>query len=117
MPILKEVTDPYAERGVVLIALNTGEQPDEIKSFLADQELGQMESHIVLDPDGTIADAFMADAIPQTVVMGKDGLVESVHVGFAGEEGLKKQLGDELDTLCAGRHLKSDDPDPASDER
>ena len=53
----------------------------------------------------------VADAFPQTVVMGKDGLVEAVHVGFAGDEDLKKQLGDELGTLSAGSLLKSDGPD------
>ena len=41
--------------------------------------------------------------IPQTVLIGKDGTVQAVHVGFMPE--MKQKLRDELDALLAGKNL------------
>jgi hypothetical protein len=41
--------------------------------------------------------------IPQTVLIGKDGTVQAVHVGVAPD--LKKRLRRELDALVAGKGL------------
>ena len=50
-----------------------------------------------------VAEAFRADAIPQTVIIGKGGAIESVHIGFTGEEQLRKRLTEELDVLSRRR--------------
>ena len=39
MPILKEVTDQFADEGVVFLAINTGEEKKEIEDFLKAQKL------------------------------------------------------------------------------
>ncbi len=62
---------------------------------------------MLLDPEGKIADGFAADAIPQTIVIGKSGAIESVHIGFAGAEALKQRLVDELNVLCVGGKIGS----------
>jgi thiol-disulfide isomerase/thioredoxin len=99
IPVLKQVTDDFAEQDVVFLAVNAGEQKAEIEEFLKQQELNV---NIVLDPEGKVADAYAADAIPQTVVIGKSGAVESVHIGFLGEDPLKQRLTDELEVLSVG---------------
>jgi thiol-disulfide isomerase/thioredoxin len=113
MPILKEVTDQYADKEVVFLAVNTGEQSKDIEEFLKAQKL---DVNVVLDPDGKIADAFVTEALPQTVVIGKSGAIESVHVGFLGEDALKQRLKDELDVLCAGGRIGSVEAEATAEE-
>ena len=44
-----------------------------------------------------------ARAIPQTVIIGKDGTVQVIHVGSL--EDLQKKLTEELEALLAGKNL------------
>ena len=104
MPTIKNVTDRYAKKGVVLLEINTGQDLDTVKTFL--KETG-IRMNVLMDQSGKIADGFIADAIPQTVLIGKDGMVESVHLGFAGKEALKKRLSDELEVLTVGGRIAS----------
>lgn len=108
MPVVKKVTDDFAKKGVILLAVNTGEDRETVKEFLAEQDL---KMNIVLDPEGQIADGFRADAIPQTLIIGKTGMVESVHVGFNGEADLTEKLTEDLNVLCAGGKLGSAPPE------
>ncbi len=104
MPTVKKVTDRYAKKGVVLLQINTGQDAKTVKRFLKDTGI---KMNFLMDEDGKIADGFVADAIPQTVLIGKDGIVESVHLGFAGKEALEKRLTDELDVLTIGGRIAS----------
>ncbi len=104
IPVLKEVTDEYADKGVVLLAVNVGETAEKIEEFIKQQ---QWQLNVVVDSDTKIASAFSADAIPLTVVIGQNGIVESVHVGFPGEEGLRERLTDELEVLAVGGRIAS----------
>jgi thiol-disulfide isomerase/thioredoxin len=113
IPILKEVTDEFADKDVVLLALNTGEEKEQIEEFLKEHEL---DVEVLLDPDGKIADAFVADAIPLSIVIGKSGEIESIHVGFPGEEALKQRLRDELEVLAVGGKIGSIAADAAEKE-
>ncbi|WP_162273219.1 redoxin domain-containing protein [Rubripirellula obstinata] len=111
MPTVKKVTDRYSKKGVVLLEINTGQDLETVQDFLKDTGI---EMNILMDEEGKIADGFIADAIPQTVLIGKDGLVESVHLGFAGEEALEKRLTDELDVLTVGGRIASGKPAKAT---
>src|SRR5690606_10514522 len=92
----------FADRGVVFYAVNVGEEPEEIHEFL---ESIDYELPVVLDRDGEIQQLYSANAIPQTVLVGKDGRVQVVHVGFG--PGLKETLSEELESLLAGEDLAS----------
>ncbi len=41
---------------------------------------------MLLDSDGATGTKYMANAIPETVVIGKDGVVKKVFIGFSGDE-------------------------------
>jgi len=105
LPILQEVTDQFADKDVVFLALNTGEEREKIEVFLKEEKLNL--KNVLLDPEGKVADGFAADAIPQTIVIGRSGAIESVHIGFAGAEALKQRLVDELNVLCVGGKIGS----------
>lgn len=100
LPVIAEVADKYADRGVRFFAVNVGEEADEIKGFLKDRKL---DLKVLLDIDGKISNQYQANAIPQTVLVGKSGMVEVVHVGLNGD--LAEQLSSELDSLLKGEEL------------
>lgn len=100
LPTLSEVAAAYKDKGVHLFAVNQREDADKIKDFLKEEKLNVT---VALDPEGQSGKIYEADAIPQTVVIGKDGVVQAVHVGLLPD--LKQQLQGELDTLLSGKSL------------
>ncbi|MEW6306884.1 MAG: DUF2092 domain-containing protein [Verrucomicrobiota bacterium] len=103
LPILTEVAAAYRERGVVFYAVNQEEDAKTIEAFLQKKNLSMT---VALDADGAIGARYGVEGIPQTVIIGKDGIVEAVHVGLL--PGLKQKLQKELDTLLAGKKLAGD---------
>lgn len=94
LPILAEVTKSFEKRGVKFVAIDLKEEPAKIESFIKSQGL---DITVALDKDGAIAHAYKARGIPQSVIVGKDGLVKAVHVGFSTD--LKSRLTAELEGL------------------
>ena len=100
MPVLAQVAREYRSRGVRLYSVNLQENPQVIRLFLKRHRLNL---DVALDRDGEVGKLYGADSIPETVVIGKDGRVQAVHVGFLPT--LKSELTKELDTLLAGESL------------
>ncbi|MGV3486717.1 MAG: TlpA family protein disulfide reductase [Planctomycetaceae bacterium] len=102
MPVITKVTQKFADRNVVFYAVNAGDAAADVARFFVDK---QQKPDVLLDPEGTVADAYKANAIPQTVIVGKDGRVETVHVGYASLESLEKELTEQLEVLASGGTL------------
>lgn len=100
LPIMTEVTDSFKDKGVVFIAVNLGEGPDEIKDFLKARNLNPK---VALDSDNTVANQYRVKPIPQSVLIGKNGTVEAVHIGASPI--LRQQLQRQLNALVAGKSL------------
>jgi thiol-disulfide isomerase/thioredoxin len=81
MPQLMAATRAFAE-DVVFVAVNQGENADIIRTFLAARDWGLA---VALDPDGSVARSYQVSAIPQTVVIGRDGTIEHVHLGASAD--------------------------------
>ncbi|MHB1157038.1 MAG: DUF2092 domain-containing protein [Phycisphaerales bacterium] len=96
MPIIDKVAGKFAEQGVRLYAVNLRETPDQIKSFLKEQNLSV---NVLLDSDGKVGNDYRANAIPQTVIIDRNGVVSTVHVGLL--PNMEQTLTDELKTLTA----------------
>jgi hypothetical protein len=99
LPEISAVAEEYADRGVRFFAVNVGEEADQVRQFLEDN---QLDIQVLLDA-GEISRKYQASAIPQTVLVGKSGIVEVVHVGMSGD--LREKLSGELDQLLAGQPL------------
>jgi len=99
MPVVTEVAQSMADSGVVVYAVNVGEEADEINDFLKKVKI---TVPIVLDPESKIAEAYQTEAIPQTILIGKDGRIEVIHVGFEGLDKFRQQLTEQLKVLVDG---------------
>jgi peroxiredoxin len=100
LPILAEVAESYAGKGVAFFAINLRETPEQIKKFQDDKKL---KFTVAIDTDGAVGTAYQAAAIPMLVLVDRKGVVQSVHVGF--DPAIKTTLANELDALLAGKDL------------
>lgn len=103
MPIIEKVAEKYKDQGVLLFAVNIQEGDDQIRAFL---EEAKLDLAVALDREATVARAYMANAIPQTVLVGKDGSVQVVKVGLS--PNLAEALSEDLEALLAGQNLAAE---------
>ncbi len=94
MPQIDRVTREFADKGVQLIAVNLQETPAQISAMLERQKLSPT---VALDRDGVVAAKYGANAIPQTVVIDREGKVTRLFIG--GGPHLGDQLREALQAL------------------
>lgn len=105
VPILARIADSYKDKGVVFCFVNEQETQDAIAPFLKDKSL---QLNVALDSTGQVGQEYAVAGIPQTVVIGKDGTVQAVHVGFG--PGMKRRLTNQIDSLLKGETLAKPEP-------
>jgi thiol-disulfide isomerase/thioredoxin len=107
MPLVDGVVREFAERGVELLAVNLEELPEQVKATLARHKL---KVPVGLDRDGVVAAKFAVTAIPQTVVIDRDGKVARLFVG--GGKEAASSLRKALEEICAGKPAGASPPRP-----
>src|SRR5271157_1679402 len=104
MPQVERVASEFRDRDVQLIAVNLQEAPQQITSML---ERHKLHPAVALDRDGAVAEKYAANAIPQTVVIDRAGMVARLFVG--GGPHLGDQLRDALDAVLKAAWQMADD--------
>jgi thiol-disulfide isomerase/thioredoxin/outer membrane lipoprotein-sorting protein len=79
LPHLDKLYKEEKEHGVQFFALNLREQKDEIEQFV---KMTNLSVPVLMDSEGKTADSYGVEGIPTTVVIGKNGKVHKVLVGF-----------------------------------
>ncbi|MGL4512607.1 MAG: TlpA family protein disulfide reductase [Lacipirellulaceae bacterium] len=100
LPTIDRVASSFADKGVVFFAVNAQESAEDVKAFLEENEL---TPPVALDVDGTAAGKYGVEGLPTSVIIGKDGRVQVVHVGLS--RALEQKLTEELTSLVAGEDL------------
>ncbi len=93
LPIVDKVTASHAKDGVKAYAVNLREDAGKVSAFLKEQNLSITA---LLDSDGAVANKYSVSGIPQTVIIGKDGVVRKVIVGYG--EGEEQTLNSAIET-------------------
>ncbi len=78
MPQVERAVASFNDQPVRLIAVNLQENAATIRATLDRQKLSV---NVALDREGVVADRYKAVAIPQTVIVDRDGRVARVFVG------------------------------------
>jgi len=78
LPKISAVPKKYADQGVVFVACDIEEAKGGVEKFLARKKL-EIACAIV---DQKFAKPFQVSGIPHTVMVGKDGVIRKVHIGF-----------------------------------
>ena len=105
LPVITKVAESYKEKGVLLYAVNLGDSKDEIAKFL---ETSKINPTVAFDPEGKVGELFKVKGIPQTVIIGKDGIIKSVKVGAGDdiENEIKKEIEAALGAAPAAEPAK-----------
>ncbi len=80
MPALERVNKDFADRGVDVLAVNLGEDPEVVRKFVDQQE---HKFRVVSDPESRVGSLFGVRALPTQVVVGPDGRIEWIRVGYS----------------------------------
>lgn len=101
MPDLARLSEAYADDGLVVIGINNEglAMEDEIRSFLDDVGLSATQ---VMDEDNSINAAYGVQAIPTTVLIDGEGIIQAYDVGFGGEG----VWDDRIERVLAGERLE-----------
>ena len=103
MPLVEKVVHEFDDQGVQLIAVNLEEPAKAITAML---ERHKLQLTVAMDIDGVAATKYQANAIPQTVIIDREGKVARLFVG--GGPKLADQLRDALrEVLTGGPPVKS----------
>ncbi|HEV2293608.1 MAG TPA: redoxin domain-containing protein [Tepidisphaeraceae bacterium] len=86
LPALDKFAAEQGEDGAKIYAVNLQEEKDKVQAFMTNRKL---TIPVLLDTDGKVGEAYKAEAIPQTVVIGKDGNVRKVIVGGGNEKAIE----------------------------
>ena len=101
MPQVERAAGEFKDQGVRLVAVNLQETAEQVKGML---ERLKLQVTVALDRDGSVADRYKAVAIPQTVIIDREGKVARVFVGGGGH--LEAQLKDALKAVLSGEKPK-----------
>ena len=94
LPTVDKVTSELKDKGVVFYAVDLQEKAEKVKTFI---DKKGWKFPVLMDGKGDVARAYRVSGIPHSVVIGKDGKIKNVHIGFGGAEALEKQLREELE--------------------
>jgi len=69
---LQQMHERYNDQGLVVLAINAGEDREEVAEFVADRGYRFI---ILLDTDGGVSDAYGVQGIPHTIIVDREGKV------------------------------------------
>jgi thiol-disulfide isomerase/thioredoxin len=107
MPLVDGVVREFADRKVELVAVNLEEQPEQIKATL---ERHKLKVPVALDRDGVVAAKYAVTAIPQTVLIDREGKIVRLFVG--GGDKTTEALRKAIQELCEDRPSAPASPQP-----
>jgi thiol-disulfide isomerase/thioredoxin len=94
MPELIETVQSFDKEKVSLIAVNQGQSTQIINDFIKRKG---WDLTVALDMDQSIGKSFKVNAIPHTVIIGTDGKIQHIQIGY--RNGLKDSLTRQIQRL------------------
>ena len=90
MPYLQQIYEEWSDKGLVLLAIDIGEGPSQIKEFL---ETNNLSLPVLLDSDKSVAQRYNITGIPATFFIDKDGTIQVKIIGaFPNKTAIEKNL-------------------------
>lgn len=97
LPHLQKVSadKALADKGLVVWAVNAREAKEKVQKYMDDNKL---TFTVPMDPGKTMGE-YKVQGIPTTVIVGRDGNIKNVFVGFG--DGSEKPIDDAVDAALA----------------
>jgi peroxiredoxin len=78
LPGIQDLADKYKESGLAVLTIDQGESRDQVRYFI---ERRQYSFPVLLDQDDAVGNSYGVRAIPTSVLVDKNGLVQAIFVG------------------------------------
>jgi len=91
----ERVWKPLREKGVMVIAVSSGEDPAKVKEYVAREGLTFL---VLVDPDGEFARTVGGNSIPRMMILDRDRRIVRLAVGYSPQE--INRTADELKKLA-----------------
>ena len=82
IPHVKSLAEAHAADGLAVLAVNLKEPVETARQFASDNAMTGRNLRVLLDADGKAAERYGVQAIPFSVVVGRDGVVRKVVIGL-----------------------------------
>lgn len=82
MPFLQEVNEKWSAKGLVVLTINVGESPFQVKDFMQRQRLSLP---VLLDTSGETAEKYNIRYFPTTFFIDGSGIIRDIRVGAFGD--------------------------------
>lgn len=93
-PVFNEYYAKYKDKGLQVVYLNTDEsQPNETEKFIKELKI---EFPVVLDSERKIANLFLVQVVPQTIILNPQHIIIGAILGGVSESELNDMLGEYL---------------------
>jgi peroxiredoxin len=90
MPFLQQVNDTWKDKGLIMLAIDSGESPAKVKEFFASKGLSLP---VLFDFTGSTSDRYGVSAIPTTFFIDMTGVIRQKMVGaFPNAKSIETQL-------------------------
>ncbi len=78
-PYMEELHRKYRSKGLVIIAINMDQNPQDAHDFLQDHPVTFLVGQ---NPAGDVAEQYEVMAMPTSYIVDRAGLIQDVHYGF-----------------------------------
>jgi thiol-disulfide isomerase/thioredoxin len=89
IPTVEKIHQEFKDKGLVVLALNVGEERETVEKFL---KTVKVTYPVALTTDTDVVSAFQVNALPTYVVITPDGNIAAYQIGSAGEAALLQAL-------------------------
>ena len=97
LPMMIELQKIATRERLIVLSVNWQQPPDQFRVIR--EKLKEFDLTLISDPYGAAGRAYDVTAIPHMVIVGKDGKVAAIHVGYSEDE--LPALVDEINGLLA----------------
>jgi thiol-disulfide isomerase/thioredoxin len=102
-PFMNQLQETFSAQGLTVVGINLDENPEDAKTFLAQYPANFT---IVADKGEECARQFDVKAMPSSYLIGRDGIIRHVHLGFRKDE--EKELREMVEKLLAEKSPAAD---------
>jgi peroxiredoxin len=89
MPALYAFYQTHQADGFEMLAVNAGEDQATVKNFITQEGF---TFPVLLDPGTGVLNGLGIDAFPTSVLVGRDGLVKNIHIGYYAPEAVQADV-------------------------
>jgi peroxiredoxin len=89
MPKIQEAQRAFADKGLVVLAINDGESADTARKYIDEHKY---TFRVLLDRDKSVAGKFSVSGIPALFLIDRDGNVRAQYTGYNSALDLREEL-------------------------